>query len=196
MLRFVRSWSAISRSLPQFAPARRPHARRLRLERLEDRTMLSSTPVALTVTTLLDDPITLIPGQTTLRDAINTADGGATTNQYVITFSVSLPGTIDLKSALPDLNNNIVIKGPGALSLTVQRDPSAVPFSVFTVDSGVTDAISGMTITGGNGSWGGGIQNLGKLTVTNSTLIGNYAVYGGGIYSNGTLTTSFQEKMY
>ena len=36
MSRFVRSWSAISRSLPQFAPARRPHARRrLTLECLE-----------------------------------------------------------------------------------------------------------------------------------------------------------------
>ena len=33
----VRSWSAISRSLPQFAPARRPHARRRpMLECLED----------------------------------------------------------------------------------------------------------------------------------------------------------------
>jgi hypothetical protein len=42
MLRFVRSWSAISRSLPQSAPARRPYARRRpRLERLEDRTTLS-----------------------------------------------------------------------------------------------------------------------------------------------------------
>ena len=46
MLRFVRSWSAISRSLPQFAPVRRPHARRrLRVERLEDRALLSTFTV-------------------------------------------------------------------------------------------------------------------------------------------------------
>ena len=71
-------------------------------------------------------------------------------------------------------------------------------FSVFTVDSCYpsTDAISGMTITGGNGSWGGGIQNLGNLTVTNSTLIGNYAIYGGGIYSNGTLTSALSQKTH
>ena len=38
----VRWWSATTRSLSRFAPARRPHARRrLRLECLEDRTLLS-----------------------------------------------------------------------------------------------------------------------------------------------------------
>jgi Beta-propeller repeat/Planctomycete extracellular len=38
----VRWWSATTRSMSQFAPARRPHARRrLRLECLEDRTLLS-----------------------------------------------------------------------------------------------------------------------------------------------------------
>src|SRR5271166_4337750 len=95
MSRFVRSWSAISRSLPQFASPRRPHARRrLTLERLEGRAMLST--VALTVNTLADDPLLPIPGQFTLRDAINTADGDATTNHYVITFKQGLTGTIDL----------------------------------------------------------------------------------------------------
>ena len=190
MLRFVRSWSAISRSLPQFAPAQRPQSRRLlTLERLEDRTMLST--IALTVTTLADDPITPVAGQFTLRDAINTADGGATTNQYVITFKQGLTGTIDLTtSALPDLANNITIQGPGASNLTVQRDASATtPFSVFTVDSGVTVRISGMTISGGYAVDGGGIDNSGTLTVRNTTFTDNTAVVGGGILNEpGTLT--------
>ena len=48
-------WSAISRSLPQFAPARRHQSRRqFTLERLEERSLLST--VSLTVNTTSDDP--------------------------------------------------------------------------------------------------------------------------------------------
>jgi len=178
----VRSWSAISRSLPQFAPARRPHARRrLTLERLEDRTVLST--ISLPVTSLADT------GVGTLRAAITTADQGAASNSYVIKFSVTLPATIDLKSALPDLDNNIVIKGPGASKLTVQRDSIAAPFSIFKVDSGATVNISGVTISGGSG-FGGIYNNLGTLTVIDSTIThnGSSTVWGGGIDNTGTLT--------
>ena len=174
------------RSLPQFAPAQRPQSRRrLRLERLEDRAMLST--ISLAVNMLADDPLVAIPGQTTLRDAINTADGGAITNptnQYVITFKQGLTGTIDLTQSLPPLAANITIKGPGASNLTVQRDASAVQFYVFTVDSGETINLSGITISGGNA--GDGIFNDGTLTVTNSIFTNN----GDGIYNEDTLTVS------
>ena len=135
----VRWWSATARSLPQFAPAQRLHARRPMLESLEERAMLST--IALTVNTLADS------GVGTLRSAITTSDLGAASNSYVIKFSIQ--GTIDLISALPDLSNNISIKGLGASGLTVQRDPNATPFSVFTVDSGETVSLSGVTIKGG-----------------------------------------------
>jgi hypothetical protein len=78
----ARWWSATSRSLLQFAPARRPPSRRrLRLERLEDRTVLST--IALTVNTLADDPSGPIAGQTTLRDAITQADADTTSTAAV-----------------------------------------------------------------------------------------------------------------
>jgi len=168
--------SATSRLLPQFAPARRRHARRrFTLERLEERAMLST--IALSVNTLADDPSGPTPGNTTLRDAITQADGG-TGNQYVIKFAVK--GTIDLTSALPALDNNIAIKGPGAKNLTVQRDPTASPFRIFTVDAGETVSISRLTIAGGNagsGKNGGGIDNSGTLTVSNSVFSRDVAVH-------------------
>ncbi len=89
--------------------------------------------------------------------------------------------------------------------MTVQRDPSAVPFSVFTVDSGVTVSLSGMTIAGGyafEGGNGGGLDNFGALTVSNSVFSSNSVNNGdissgssgdgGGIANErgGTLTVS------
>jgi hypothetical protein len=142
----------------------------------------------LTVNTLADDPSSPIPGYTTLRDAITEADAGPL-NKYVISFAVT--GTIDVISSLPDLSNHIDIDGPGASNLTVQRDPYAAPFSVFTVDSGVTANFSGLTIAGGNAGSGGGILSYGTTTVSDSTITSNSAgYYGGGIFSYGTLSIS------
>ena len=155
---------------------------------LEERTLLSTLPV--TVTTLANS------GIGTLQAAITQADAN-TANQYVITFAVT--GTIDLTSALPALDNNITIQGPGASDLTVQRDSSAPDFSVFIADTGGTVTISGMTIAGGNpgstsADYGGGILNSGTLTVNNSTFTNNSAPFGGGggIYNTGTLTVNSQ----
>ena len=186
----VRSWSAISRSLPQFAPARRPHARRRpMLECLEDRALLSTIPI--TVSSLADS------GGGTLRSAIAAADMGST-NNYVI--NIKTPGTITLKSALPDLSNNITIHGLGAGTSTVQRDTSlSTSFRIFTVDAGETVKISGLTIAGGNAGSGlgisqsgGGIDNSGTLTVRDSVFTNNSALfgYGGGLANEdgGTLT--------
>ncbi len=154
---------------------------------LEERSLLSS--LSLTVTTLADDQISPIHGQTTLRDAITQADA-RTTNQYVITFAVN--GTIDLTKALPDLKNNITLEGPGASKLIVKRNSSAAAFSVFTVDSGETVRLFGMTIAGGNSINGGGIYNDGTLTVTSSIFISNSATdgWGGGICNDGTVTVN------
>ncbi len=155
---------------------------------LEERSLLSS--LSLTVTTLADDQISPIHGQTTLRDAITQADA-RTTNQYVITFAVN--GTIDLTKALPDLKNNITLEGPGASKLIVKRNSSAAAFSVFTVDSGETVRLFGMTIAGGNSINGGGIYNDGTLTVTSSIFISNSATdgWGGGICNDGTVTVKY-----
>src|SRR5258708_10187629 len=50
----------------------------------------------------------------------------------------------------------------------------------------MTSTLSGLTISGGNDTvdfGGGGVRNLGNLTISNSVISGNAALLGGGIYS-------------
>lgn len=65
--------------------------------------------------------------------------------------------------------------------------------STLTVAPATTVTIRKLTITGGTGSEnggtvGGGIRNLGTLTLRSVKVTGNTADYGGGIHNNGTLT--------
>ena len=72
------------------------------------------------VVNTLADIILPIPGLISLRKAILTANFQA--GDDVITFLPGLTGTIQLNGALPILNSNIDIQGPGANLLTVRRD--------------------------------------------------------------------------
>ena len=134
---------------------------------------------------------------TSLREAINAANANA--DPDVICFAVT--GTITLNSlgALPSLNSNMQILGPGANALTVKRDPAAATqFRIFTVNPGTTVTLSGLTITNGsaNGAGfpefaGGGIYNdHAILTVNNCTVKDNSAGIGGGILNNGQISGS------
>lgn len=180
----VRWRSATTRSLPQFAPVQRLHARRPMLESLEERAMLST--IALTVNTLVDDPGGSVSGQTTLRDAINQADADLD-NHYVVKIEVK--GTIEVLGLLPRLDGNIVINGPGAANLKIQLNTNDIA-PVFVAQQGETanTSLSGMTITGGEGE--SGIQNYSTLSIENCIFIGNTGNYGAAIYNDGTLTIS------
>jgi hypothetical protein len=155
-----------SRGSPRERPRYRP-----RLEALEDRWL----PSTLTVTSLADS------GPGTLRAAIQTANASPSGN-FTIDFAVT--GKIDLQSVLPDLANNISIKGPGASSLTVERAAGASSdFWIFELFSGPTVSLSGLTVANGTE---GGIQNAGTLTISNCTVTGNSERFfpnGGGISS-------------
>jgi CSLREA domain-containing protein len=122
-----------------------------------------------------------------LRDAITAANAPNSAPDDVIYFAVT--GKILLTSALPNLDSNMKILGPGANVLTVQRS-SATQFRIFTVNSGKIVTISGLTITNGSANafnqGGGGISNdHGTLTVSNCTVSGNSADIAGGIDNNG-----------
>src|SRR5262245_12627988 len=124
-----------------------------------------------------------------LRRAIsdaNAASGGT------ITFAAGVSGTIDLLLPLDNLNSDITIIGPGASVLTVERS-SAVgtpDCRVFTIDSGKTVSINGLTIKDGNliGMSGGGIASFGTLTISNCAVANNAGNSGGGIWNAGMVT--------
>ncbi|MGA7620068.1 SBBP repeat-containing protein, partial [Candidatus Binatus sp.] len=155
-------------------------------------------PNAITVNNTTDPASTSGNGFCTLREAINNAnaasdtsggDCAAGTGNDIIFFSVS--GTITLvQGTLQPVANTLTIDGTGR-TVTVG---GASSFQVLVVQSGATLNLNNLTIENGNSSngsgQGGGIDNEGTLTVTNSTFSGNQAANGGGIENGGMLTVT------
>jgi hypothetical protein len=117
--------------------------------------------------------------QCTLREAIAFASSGA-----MITFNVT--GTIALTSSLT-LSNPVTISGPGADQLSVSGNGVTQVFS----NNATGSIISGITITGGYVTAGGGagLTNYGTLTLIDCALTGNNAYFaqGGAIRNSGTI---------
>lgn len=149
-----------------------------RLECLEDRALLANFLV-----TNLDDS-----GRGSLRSAIIQANSQP--GDDTIAFASNVNGTIHLLSELPELSSNIHILDftvPGDAGVTVRRADDMPNFRIFTITEGSVVAISGLTVSNGRVSSGGGIRNEGTLTLTDSTVSGNRAQFGGGIANVGTL---------
>ena len=156
-----------------------------------------SGQTTLIVTTLADeDNGSIDPYSGTgisLREAIEFANadpGGGDT----IVFSELLSGSIDLtEGALPTINTAVTIVGPGANVLAIDALGKG---RVLTLGAGANVTISGLTLSGGSATNGGGIFNPGGiLTLNECTISGNTATQsGGGIFSgysgsiHGTLT--------
>jgi len=166
---------------------------RLRLEILEERTLLSVCTVD-----RLTDTGDGSSRMGDLRYCITNATDGDT-----VIFTDGLVGTINLTRALPDLTHSVSINGPGADLITVRRNTGG-DYRIFTVGAGTMVSMDSLTLANGiaYGYDGGGIFNRGTLTVSNSTLSGNFAgqfcddfgCHGGGsaggIFNMGTLTVS------
>ena len=120
-------------------------------------------------------------GAGSLRQALLDASDGDT-----IDFDLTYPATITLTSGQLVVDKSITISGPGANQLAVNGNAAS---RVFSISSGKTVTISGLTITNGLASGsdnhGGGIFNSGTLTVSNSTISGNSVAPDGSVGGQG-----------
>ena len=96
-------------------------------------------------------------------------------------FQPGLGGTISLTTGYLAIIKDLTIAGPGAKVITVSGHHAS---QVFVIPCCSTVAMSGLTIADGQPPSfypiGGGIYNLGTLTITGCTFIGNSASNSGG----------------
>ena len=169
--------------------SRRPRSRRTlsrrsvlpRLEVMEDRKLLSTFMVK-----NLNDS-----GAYSLRAGIQSGDA-------TIAFAPGLHGTITLKSELP-ITDSVTFDGPGANKLSVSGNDT---YRIFDISGSASVSISGLTITDGLATSGGGIllEGSAALSISNCTAdrqrgprqYGRQAGFGGGIEddSSGALTVT------
>jgi hypothetical protein len=123
-----------------------------------------------------------------------------------IQHAVNQSGSGDLIELAPgtytenvDVKNSVTIQGDFINSSTVNGNNTSPVFKIEQLDTNtapLTATLSSLTITNGRASTleGGGILNLGTLTVVQSTINGNTGDLGGapgsggGIYNQNTLT--------
>jgi hypothetical protein len=157
-------------------------------------------PPALVVTVTTDDATGVAANcigapstNCTLRDALAAAAAAGKGNISFANPLFATPQTITLAHGTLSIASNTTITGPTSSNAPLVTVSGGNQYTVFFVAIGVVNAsISGFAITGGTDTAyaGGGISNLGVLTVNNCNLTGNSVAYtaGGGIYNTGTLT--------
>ena len=152
---------------------------------------LTITPAATFVVTTASDAA----GHSgeSLRDAVAQADAEAALGfSDTITFAPGLGGqTITLAQGQLELKGAGTITIDGGGQITISGNNAS---RVFQVDAGAQAVLKGLTVRNGNlgssSATGGGINNNGTLTLSNSVLSGNSALDGGGICNNGTMTVN------
>ena len=119
---------------------------------------------------------------------VGDALAGSYSEQDEILFAETLNGTVLCNGRELSIFGDLRIEGPGVDSLTFDAEGES---RVFSTAPGTTVDLSGMAITGGSASEGGGIYNAGTLAVADSTLLRNETTgSGGAIRSFGDFTIS------
>ena len=145
-----------------------------------------------------------VPGiaHCSLREAINAANANSDSNS--ITFATSMPGlmsgvtgTILLTNGQLQVLQDLSLTGPGASNLIISGNHASRVFEIGSLPlvNCPSVTLSGLAVADGkaNGDYGGGIFNLGKLSLSDCVLKGNTADQSGGAiyhtsYRGGTLT--------
>ena len=162
-----------------FHRKRRPQSSRLHassasvVEALEGRTLLS--------TFMVTNHRDVGPGS--LRDDIQQSNN--TPGPNTIVFAAGFTGTITLTGTQLEISSNVTITGPGASSLAISGGGMS---RVFQIDVGAAVSISGLTISGGQAASGAG-GSAGTNTAPNGQP-GGPGADGGGVYNLGSLTLS------
>jgi hypothetical protein len=165
-------------------------------------TLSTAAQAAMIMVDSLADPSA--SGRCTLHDAITaantkTATNGCTGGEGTDTILFCITGTITLASTLPQITDaNLTITGPPSPGITIDGGGKV---QIMQVAPETTVKLSDLTIAHGsiisNITGGGGIDNQGLLTVSNSTFSNNSATSvsvsgtgsGGGILNDGGLLT-------
>ena len=159
----------VFQSRPSHRSTRRPQRTfRPMLEQFEDRVVPATS---LMVTSTADS------GTGSLRAAL-----AYPATNLIIDFAADVR-TIDLTSTGLTISSNVTFlndQAPGPVTID-----GGGKFTVFTIDSGVTVSMTGLTIADGYSTGSGaGIDNSGTLTLKQCTVSGNTAADGGGIYND------------
>jgi hypothetical protein len=179
-------------------------SRRPRFELLELRALLSGMTFA---------PLPLVPdsnntADNNLRSAITLSNADATADTDTInlsagTYSLSL-GQLSVTNTT--VGHSLMIVGEGSTGANPTIITTTTLDRILSISSGATVTLENLEITGGTAETdsaggtteadGGGINNVGTLTLTNVAIVGNTAkatvvgeiARGGGIFSTGSLT--------
>ncbi|QDV36433.1 choice-of-anchor Q domain-containing protein [Tautonia plasticadhaerens] len=140
------------------------------------------------IVSTLEDVVDPYDDLTSLREAL--AFAALRAGDDAVTFDPSLSGTIVVRPepygdlTLADGSGSVTIDGRGVITLDARGAGR-----VLAIEAGTTATLVGLTITGGrlegNRQRGGGILNLGVLTLADSVVRDNSAPFGGGLFNDG-----------
>lgn len=143
-------------------------------------------------------------GAGSLRQTIVDATAGDTITFNIPTTDPNCSAgicTINLLNSL-NIDKDLTITGTGATSLVIRRNPTAFNnFSIFVVDTSNDDVsftVSDLTISNGNGDFGGGILNQGGTIFVSNVIFRDNAVSlaGGAILNDANANAAISNSTF